>query len=106
MEKKGHADLDIWLLAVIGIISVLLLIEIVVVAEAYFYNILEEENIAKQVDQPVWELREIVLSQQAELNSYRWVDRERRRVSIPIDRAIGRFVELQAEQAATRPARN
>lgn len=103
MENKDHGDLNISLLAVIGVVSALLLLEIVVITEAYFYNIQEEEIIAKQVERPVQELRELEFRQQAELNSYRWVDRERRRVSIPIDRAIERFVEIQAEQAATRP---
>lgn len=103
MEEKNHGDLNLKLLAVIGVVSGLLLLEIVVVAEAYFYNIQEEEIVAKQVSQPSWELSEIVLSQQTELNSYRWVDRDQQRVSIPIDRAIKRFVEVQAQRAATRP---
>lgn len=103
MENKDHGDLNISLLAVIGVVSALLLLEIVVITEAYFYNIQEEEIIAKQVERPVLELRELQFRQQAELNGYRWVDRARRRVSIPIERAIERFVEIQAEQAATRP---
>lgn len=103
MESKNHGDLNIRLLIVIGVISGLLLLEIVVVAEAYFYNTQRQEIVAKQFSQPSWELSEILLSQQAELNSYRWVDREKQRVSIPIDRAITRFVENQAQRAATRP---
>jgi hypothetical protein len=103
VEEKTHGDLNLKLLAVIGIVSTLLLIEIVVVAEAYFYNTQEEEIIAKQVSQPSWELSEILLGQQTELNSYRWVDREKQRVSIPIDRAMKRYVEIQAQRAATRP---
>lgn len=102
MEAKNHGDLNLSLLIVIAVISGLLLLEIVVVAEAYFYNTQEQEIVAKQISQPSWELSEIILSQQAELNSYRWVDREKQRVSIPIDRAITRFVENQAQQAATR----
>lgn len=103
MEAKNHGDLNLSLLIVIAVISGLLLLEIVVVAEAYFYNTQEQEIVAKQISQPSWELSEIILSQQAELNSYRWVDREKQRVSIPIDRAITRFVENQAQRAATRP---
>lgn len=104
VEKDGHADLNIGLLVVIGIVSVLLLVQIVVVAEAYFYNTLEREITVKQVQgEPQWELSELTHSQQAELNSYRWVDRERQRVSIPIDRAIQRYVDRQVQRAATRP---
>lgn len=100
---RTYGDLDIKLLAVIGLISVLLVLEIVVVTQAYFYNVQEEEIAAKQVRQPSWELSDLLLQQQAELNSYRWVDREKQRVSIPIDRAIQRFVEEEARRAATRP---
>jgi len=103
VEEKNLGDLNLKLLAVIGLVSALLLLEIVVVAEAYFYNTQEEEIVAKQVSQPSWELSEIILSQQTELNSYRWVDRDQKRVSIPIDRAIKRFVEVHAQLAATRP---
>lgn len=103
MEDRSHGDLNLKLLIVIGAISGLLLIEIVVVAQAYFYNVQEEEIVAKQISQPSWELSELVVGQQAELNSYRWVDREKQRVSIPIDRAIRRYVEIEAQRAATRP---
>ncbi len=104
MQDKGQGDLNIPLLVVIGIVSALLLVEVVVVTQAYFYNAQEQELVAKQVSQPFWELSEILLGQQAELNGYRWVDREKQRVSIPIDRAIPRFVELEHQRAATRTA--
>jgi len=102
-SKKTHGDLNLTLLAVIGVISAVLLLEIVVVVEAYVYHTQEEEIAAKQINNPSWELSQLISQQQAELNSYRWVDREKQRVSIPIDRAIKRYVELQAERAATRP---
>lgn len=103
-EQSPHGgDLNITLLAVIAVISGLLLLEIVVATQAYFYNYQEQEIVAKQISQPSWELSEIIAGQQAELNSYRWVDREKKRVSIPVDRAIRQFVEQEAQRAATRP---
>jgi hypothetical protein len=101
--NENHGDLNIGLLAVIGVVSVLLLVEIVVVTQAYFYNTQEEEIAAKQVNQPSEELNAIVADQQAELNSYRWVDRDKQRVSIPIRQAMERFVAAEAARAATRP---
>jgi hypothetical protein len=105
LEHQKHDDLNFPLLAVIGVISTLLLVEIVVVTQAYFYNSQEEEIVAKQVSQPSWELSDLVSSQQTELNSYRWVDRDKQRVSIPIDQGIRRYVELEQQRAATRPSR-
>ncbi len=102
---RAHDDIDMPLLAVIGIVSGLLLLEAVVAAQAYFYNAQENEFIAKQVSQPSWELQELTNAQQADLHSYRWTDREKQRVAIDIDQAIGRLVAREAQAAATRPAR-
>lgn len=100
---KIQGDLNLKLLIVIGVVSTLLLIEIVVVMQAYFYNSLEAELVAKQVEQPSWELDQLLTAQQAELNSYRWVDRENRRVAVPIDRAIKQYVQAERQRTATRP---
>ncbi len=105
MEKNNHGDLNLKLLIVVALVSAILLVEIVVVTQAYFYNAQEDEMATKQIGQPSWELRELVLAQQADLNSYRWVDREKQRVAIPIDRAITQFVQQEQQRAATRPAR-
>ena len=103
MQNNNYGDLNIRLLAVIGAISTILLVELVVVTQAYFYNAQEAEIVAKQVNQPSWELSDIILGQQTTLNSYRWVDRDKQRVSIPIDQAIERYVDLEKQRAATRP---
>jgi hypothetical protein len=103
-EQRHGRDLDIALLAVIGVVFTLVLIAVVVAAQAYFYNSQEEEMIAKQLSQPSWELGEILAGQQAELHSYRWADREKQRVSIPIDQAMARYARLEMERAATRTA--
>jgi hypothetical protein len=103
-QDNAHGDLNIRMLIVIGLLSAVLLVEIVVVAQAYFYNAQEAEIAVKQLSQPSWELSDLLLAQQSELNSYRWVDREKQRVSIPIDRAIQQFVQNEARKAATRPA--
>lgn len=103
VQNNETGDLNLKLLLVIGIISTLVLVEIVVVTQAYFYNSQEEEIVAKQVNRPSLELSELLSDQQAALNSYRWVDREKQRVSIPIEKAIVRYVEIERQRAATRP---
>lgn len=105
MEKGNVVDLNLKLLAVIGLVCTVLFAEIVIVVQANVYSAQEDEATIRQIGQPSAELRELTLAQQAELNSYRWVDREKQRVSIPIEHAMALFVQQEQQRAATRPAR-
>ncbi len=114
-SPRNPGQLNVTAIAVLGAVSVLLLVEIVVVAQAYYYNLQEREIAAKQVAPPVWELADLRAAQQAELNSFRWADRERLRAALPIDLAVREYVRQEAgrpdgprrepaiEQAKTRP---
>lgn len=103
VQNNANDNLNLRLLLVIGIISTLLLVEVVVVTQSYFQNSQEEQIVAEQIDQPSLALGEIIQEQRADLSSYRWVDREKQRVSIPIDKAISRYVEIERQRATTRP---
>ena len=103
MQQRNGYDVDLGLLVTIGLISAILLVEVVVITQAYFYNSQEAQMLVKQIQPPSWELSDILLGQQASLNRYAWVDREKQRVSIPIDLAIQRYVEQEKQRAATRP---
>ncbi len=98
-SSRNPGQLNIAAIAVLGVVAVILLAEIVVVAQAYYYNLQEREIAAKQIAPPIWELADLRTAQQAELNSFRWADRDRLRVAVPIDLAIQQYVR----QAATRP---
>lgn len=99
--RPRYEDVNTSAIMTIGIVSVILLLEIVVGVQAWFYNVQEQEAYRKDIAQPNWELRDLVLQQKTDLvGGYRWIDREKQWVAIPIDVAMERFVE----QAATRPA--
>lgn len=101
-ERQIHGgDINFTKLAVIGLVSGLLILELVVGLQAVFYNIKKAEIQQKDISQPNWELEDMVLTQQTTLNSYRWVNRADNRVAIPIDEAITRFV--QHERQAVQP---
>ncbi len=103
MEKNSHDDVNLGLLIVIGIVSTILLLEIVIVTQAYFSKTRDEAFVASQMSQPLRELNELVAAQESELNSYHWADREKQRVSVPIDVAITQFVQAEQQRATTRP---
>lgn len=97
-SPRNPGQLNVTAIAVLGVVSVLLLVEIVVVAQAYYYNLQEREIAAKQVAPPVWELADLRAVQQAELNSFRWADRDRLRVALPIDLAVREYVRQEARR--------
>jgi hypothetical protein len=71
-----------------GAISVILLVVIVLCIETLYRVTVEREEQRKLIErEPVERLR-IEAEQHARLAEYRWVDRERGIVAIPIERAI------------------
>lgn len=86
-------DANVPLLAVIGAVSVLLILIIVIGVEAWF---LSEQNaeIARKFDNtPVTWLQELKTEQQAKLETTRWVDRGKGIVQIPIEEAMKLIVK-------------
>lgn len=79
---------DIPTLVAVGSVSTVLLIVVVFALQAWFYYELQGEQQIKEANNPNWVLREIKLKQQEKINSYRWVDPQKKIASIPIDRAI------------------
>jgi hypothetical protein len=101
MRVDNRNDINIGALVVIGVVSSLLILEIVVGLQAYFYKIEQQEYVEKTVNQPFWKLSDLTSRQQAELLGYRWVDREKGIVSIPIDRAMELVVQRQGRLPTT-----
>jgi hypothetical protein len=99
---KPDEDINIPQLITIGVVSAILLVEVVVGVQALFYSVQETEIAAKQTSQPAWELADLRLEQETELNAYRWVDQEKGLVAIPIDRAIDLYVAQLTEAAKRR----
>ncbi len=101
---KSESDIDLTFLLTIGVLSLLLLVELIVGVQAVFYNSVGREVQRKDIDQPWWELKNLVDEQKADMHAYHWVDQKKGIVAVPIDEAIDLFVRKQAAQAASAPA--
>ena len=94
-------DLNTPLITTIGIVSAVLLFVIIVVLQAWFAQAQREEFRRKVVDVRATEAADAWAEQEGRLAGYRWVDRERGVVAIPIERAM----ELVArEHGAAAPS--
>ncbi len=88
--------------AFIGAIGTVLLIMVVVLLQAFFYHAQRAEDERKAAVTSPAELRALQAEQRAQLAGYRWLDREKGVVAIPIEDAM----RLEAERLnAGRAAR-
>ncbi len=91
-------DLNTSKVVLIGIVSALLLFIIIVGIQAWFYNYYEAEYQKKVVAQQPEELNALTADQQETLNGYRWIDKKKQVVGIPIDRAMDLLVKEAKQQ--------
>lgn len=71
----------------VGAVGGVLLFVIVIGVQAWFMN-QEQREAAQYQDRPVMAVENLRLEQEMKINGYRWVDREKQIVAIPIDEAI------------------
>ncbi len=97
-----HDDPNARSVAFAGAIGTVLLVMVVVLLQAFFYRAEQSENERKALVTSPAELRKLQAAQQEQLAAYRWVDREKGIVAIP----IGDAMRLEAERLdADRPGR-
>ena len=94
MAQREQANVP--LLLTIGAVSGFLIIVLAIGVQAWFLREVQQEVTAKWDNAPIQPLTDIRLAQQVRINQYRWVDREKQRIAIPIDQAM----KLMAQQAA------
>ncbi len=95
---SGSHDINVKLLALMGIISAILMVSLVVATQAWFRYEFAQENQRKYIDVPYRQLEELKRAQLAELNTPQHTvefDGEQRTV-IPIDEAMRLVVEKHA----------
>ncbi len=80
----------------IGIVSAMLLVVVVVGAQAWFLSH-EQAEIAQYEDQPHFALATLQAEQRARISGYRLVDKETQAVAIPIDEAMRIMVQTQGK---------
>ena len=83
-----YDDPDVPLSAVIGLIGAMLLVVIIVVLQAVFFDMEAAELERKVYSQRDEALARLEAEQRETLASYRWIDQEGGVVGIPIERAM------------------
>ncbi|HEX2973652.1 MAG TPA: hypothetical protein VHP11_15060 [Tepidisphaeraceae bacterium] len=101
----SKSEINFLVIFTIGVVSACLLVVIVIGVQAMFVA-QEQAEIAGYDTTPVLSLENLKLQQQVRLNSYRWVDREKQMVAIPIDQAMRIMAETQGKLPTTQPAVN
>jgi len=91
-EKPGGDEPNTPLTAVVGLVFAILLFALVVLLQAYFYRLEQEENARKVVAVAPEELSQLRAQQQELLHSYKLLDPQKGVVAVPIDLAMGLVV--------------
>ena len=68
--------------------GILVVILIILVLQAVYYRAEESEILRKRYLKPAQELTELRAAQEEQLHTYRWVDKEKQVVTIPIEKAM------------------
>jgi hypothetical protein len=85
---------------VVAVVGAILVFVIIVALQAFFYHSEETERAKKVYAVAPEELARLRATQQEQISTYRWVDRDRRIVAIPIDRAMELTVRDQGRNTA------
>ncbi len=97
-------DLNTPVIAVVGLLSAILLVVIIVLLMVIYYHVETREEYDKNFSRAPAELGNLVAKQQATLASFRWVDRQKQIVAVPIDRAMGLVVAEDAPGGGPSPS--
>ncbi len=95
MAQREQANVP--LLMTIGAVSGFLLIVLAIGLQAWFLREVQHEVTAKWENVPVQPLTNRRTEQLMRINQYRWANKEKTRVAIPIDQAM-KFVAQQEQQ--------
>lgn len=83
-----HDDPNARSVAFVGAIGTVLLIMVVLLLQAFFYRAQQSENERKALVTSPAELHKLQAAQREQLAGYRWIDREKGVVAIPIEDAM------------------
>ena len=88
-----QVNLEVVTASEVALISAVWLFVIVVALEVLYHRTAEAESARKFGTEDPQELRQVRNDQLEQINAYRWVDRERGIVAVPIERAMELLVE-------------
>ncbi len=90
------------MIVVAGVVAAVFVFVVIVALQAWFYNVEQAEVARKIVAATPQELAQVTAQHQGQINGYRYVDREKGIVAIPIDMAMEQVVR-DGPAIATRP---
>jgi hypothetical protein len=88
----ARENLDTPLIITVGVLLVIVTFALILLLQAGFYKSETAENERKVVAPRSEELASWRAAQEADLHSYRWLDKAQGRVGIPIERAMDEIV--------------
>lgn len=95
MER--YHDTNTPVLVYVGVISTVVFFALIVCLQVLYYTIVEQDFQKKVVEAPTIESDSRIAEQQIQLTQYGWLDRDEKKVAIPIDRAMELVInELRA----------
>ena len=101
MAQREQANVP--LLLTIGAVSGFLVIVMAIGIQAWFLREVQREVAQKWDTTPLQPITDIRRQQETNISGYRWVDKDKKRVAIPIDEAMRMIVE-QHQQKQNAPA--
>jgi hypothetical protein len=101
MAQREQANVP--LLMTIGAVSGVMVIVMAIGIQAWFLREMQKEVSVKWDATPVQPLTDKRAAEVANISSYRWIDKDKQRVAIPIDDAIKLVVQQQNPAPTTQP---
>lgn len=83
-------------IVLVGFISAILTFAIIIAAQAMFYSASQAELVKKDVNVADATVIEAITQQRQKLTGYSWADGKKKKVSIPIEKAMAMVVENEA----------
>jgi hypothetical protein len=98
-SKQFSQDVNTPVIALVGFLATALVFAVALAVEILFYQAQAQQFVEKDLAARPAELTKLVDGQLAELNTYRWIDQEKKVVAIPIDRAMELVLREQSTKA-------
>ena len=102
MAQREQANVP--LLLTIGAVSGFLVIVLSMGIQAWFLREVQREVAQKWDNTPLQPITDIKRAQEENISKYRWVDKDKKRVAIPIDEAMKLIVQQNQQKATTQSA--
>jgi hypothetical protein len=100
---QRYNDLNTPMIALVGLLGALLTFAVIVALQVLYYSAASRQEERKVIQAPTTDSDSLMAEQEVKLTRYGWIDREKKQVAIPIDRAMELVVrELSATESEER----